>query len=101
MDEPRTATEEAERQALIGHAGQVKEFRDAVKQALTTVNMEIAANGGQPAVDAVTEALTSVHAEFIAMAPDRNARRAQLAVADRNLRRLVALRASLNGHGGT
>ncbi|MBZ9986076.1 hypothetical protein LB572_03080 [Mesorhizobium sp. BH1-1-5] len=83
---------ERERLAMISQEGQTREFRDAIKQALNTVNLEIAANGGQPAVDAVMAALTSIQAEFIAMAPHRYARRMQIKEIERELPRLVALR---------
>lgn len=83
---------ERERQAMISQEGQTREFRDAIKQALNTVNLEIAANGGQPAVDAVMAALMSLQAEFIAMAPHRYARRMQIKEIERELPRLVALR---------
>lgn len=78
--------------AVLDHEGQVREFRDALKQALNTVNLEIAANGGKPGVDAVIAALTSLQAEFIAMAPHRYARRMQIKEIERELPRLVALR---------
>lgn len=89
--------EERERQALVSLEWQTREFRDAIKQALTTVNMEIGASGGQPQIDAVTAALTSVLAEFIGMQPSHNVRRLQIAHCDRDLKRLVALRAGPHG----
>ncbi len=89
--------EERDRQALVSLEGQTREFRDAIKQVLTTVNMEIGANGGQPQIDAVTAALVSVLAEFIAMQPSRNVRRLQISHCDRDLKRLVALRAGTHG----
>lgn len=90
--------EERERLEAISEEGQMREFREAMKSALTMVNQEIAANGGQPKIDAVTAALTSLQAEFIAMQPNRNVRRLQIAHADRDLKRLVALRAGSGGN---
>ncbi|TPM06778.1 MULTISPECIES: hypothetical protein [unclassified Mesorhizobium] len=78
--------------AVLDHESQVREFRDALKQALNTVNIEIAASGGRPGIDAVMTALTSLQAEFIAMAPSRFARRMQIKEIERELPRLVALR---------
>ncbi|MBZ9856742.1 hypothetical protein LB566_23400 [Mesorhizobium sp. CA13] len=78
--------------AVLDHESQVREFRDALKQALNTVNLEIAANGGRPGIDAVMAALTSLQAEFIAMQPSRFARHMQIKEIERELPRLVALR---------
>lgn len=89
---------EAERQEAISLDGQIREFRGAIHQAPNTVNLEIAAKDGQPQIDAVTRALLSVHADFIAKEPDRNARRLQMHEAANLLPKLVALRTA-NGQG--
>ncbi len=89
----QTHEDDQDQPALLGLEAQTREFRDAIKQALTAVNLEISANDGQPQIDAVTAALTSVLAEFIAMQPSRNVRRLQIAHCDRDLKRLVSLRA--------
>lgn len=86
--------EERERLETIGLDGQTREFREAVKSALTVVNHELVANGGEPQIDAVTAALISVLAEFIAMQPSRSVRRLQISHCDRDLKRMVALRTS-------
>lgn len=76
---------------------QVTEFREALKQTLNTVNLEIAAQGGEPQIDAVMRALISLQAEFIAMAPSRPARRMQIREAALMLPKLVALRVQDTG----
>lgn len=101
MEDPQLTPEqkaERERLATISLDGQIREFREAMKSALNDVNRELVAQGGEPSVDAVTAALTSLQAEFIAMQPSRSVRRLQIAHCDRDLKRLVALRTS---NGGT
>lgn len=89
--------EERERLETISLEGQIREFREAMKSALNMVNQELVVKGGQPSVDAVTAALTSLQAEFIALQPSRNVRRLQIAHCDRDLKRLVALRSGAAG----
>lgn len=54
---------------------QAQEFREAMMDALRTVNIEIKGLGGRPQTGAVLTALASVAAEFITMQRDRNQRR--------------------------
>lgn len=92
-EEQRDEFERKQELARLGtRDGQAQEYRDALMQALTATNLEIGANGIQPRIDAVVQALTMLQAEFIAMYPDRNERRLRMADVESNLKRLVTLR---------
>lgn len=92
--------EELERQqelaALKTRDGQSNAYRDALMEALTAKNLEIGAQGLQPRIDSVVQALTMLQAEFIAMFPNRNERRMRMAEVETNLKRLVALRSGMS-----
>lgn len=85
---------ELELERLATRDGQAGEYRDALMQALTATNLELSANGIQPRIDSVIEALTMLQAEFVAMYPHRGERRRIIAEVEANLPRLVTLRTS-------
>jgi hypothetical protein len=74
-----------ELERLGSRDGQAAEFKDALMQGLNALNLELAAHGVQPRIDAVVQALTMLQAEFVAMDPVRNSRRATLKTIERNL----------------
>lgn len=90
--EQRDARELAELKRRLGtRDGQADEYRQAVKQALQAMNFEVAANGAQPRIDSVLQALTMLQAEFVAMYPARSDRRRLQAEIAANLGRLTSL----------
>ncbi len=87
---------DAETAALKTRDGQSKAYRDALMEALTAKNLEVSAQGLQPRIDSVIQALTMLQAEFVAMYSNRNERRMRMAEVETNLKRLVALRSGMS-----
>jgi hypothetical protein len=93
-DEQQAAVDKAKANSV---EGQTLHFREALKSALNTANLEILANDGKPSIDSVIRALVSLQAEFIAMQPIRSVRRLQIKDATHNLQRLISLRVGAEG----
>lgn len=90
--EQRDARELAElKRRLASQDGQADAYRQAIKQALQAMNIEVAAQGVQPRIDSVIQALTMLQAEFVAMYPARGDRRRLQAEIAANLSRLTSL----------
>lgn len=87
----------AEIERLKSRDGQAEFWREIISDALKAGNLELAGNAVQPRIDSVIQGLTMVQAEFIAMFPDRGARRRLMAEVEGNLPRLVTLRLSVGG----
>lgn len=83
--------------ALQTRDGQANQYREALMEALKAKNLEVAAQGVQPRIDSVIQALSMLQAEFIAMYPERGERRRIMAEIEGNLPRLVRLRTEVGG----
>ncbi|CAN7375323.1 hypothetical protein LJR231_002252 [Phyllobacterium sp. LjRoot231] len=93
IDAARAVREEAEAKEKANTIdGQAEIMREAIKEALNEANRTIVANGGKPSIDAVIRATVSIQADFIAMQPDRRARRMQIGEIVTNLPRFISLR---------
>lgn len=94
--EQKEARELAEQKRRLGtRDGQADEYRQAIKQALQAMNLEVAAQGVQPRIDSVIQALTMLQAEFVAMYPARGDRRRLQAEIAANLTRLTGLHVNM------
>lgn len=94
--EQKAARELAEQKRRLGtRDGQADEYRQAIKQALQAMNLEVAAQDVQPRIDSVIQALTMLQAEFVAMYPGRGDRRRLQAEIAENLARLTSLHVNM------